>query len=142
MSNSFTRLHVHLVWTTWDRQRLLDPKSARRVYGRLTSICSTLGCAAIAIGGMEDHVHLLVSLHPSISVAELVRSLKVGTTAFARGILRCPEFAWQVGYGAFTLRPDEREVVARYIAQQEVHHTTLTLIDEFERVPCHTAKAV
>src|SRR5687767_10288358 len=104
MSASYTRLYVHCVWATAHRRPVLDEHRARRVHGLLGRICRDHDCAPVAVSGVADHVHLLVGLHPSVAVADLVRLLKVGTSQFVAGTLRVPDFAWQNGYGAFSLR--------------------------------------
>ncbi|MBI5515554.1 MAG: IS200/IS605 family transposase [Deltaproteobacteria bacterium] len=124
---------MHLVWATWDRRPILDDARARRVHGLLDRLCIECGCVPFAIGGVEDHVHVLVGLRPSLAVSDLVRSLKVGTSQFIAHRLRVPAFAWQKGYGAFSLREAEREVVHQYVLRQREHHTQNNLIDDWER---------
>ncbi len=86
-------------------------------------------------------MHLLVSLHPSIAVSQLVKELKVSTTPFARAQLKIHDFAWQDGYGAFTLRDTECDIVRRYILDQEAHHATGSLVDPWETSTCNPADA-
>jgi REP element-mobilizing transposase RayT len=132
MSTSYTRLFVHLVWSTWQRQPWLDSAIRRRVHGHMAAICRSHDSPALAVGGVSDHVHVLVSLHPTVAVADIVKALKVGTTPFVKTRLKVPAFAWQDGYGAFTLHDVEVDNVRRYILQQELHHTSNSVVDDWE----------
>lgn len=141
MSTSYTRLFVHLVWSTWQRKPWLDPVRRRRVHGQMAAICRTHDSPALAVGGVSDHVHVLVSLHPTHAVAGIVKALKVGTTPFVKTRLKVPVFAWQDGYGAFTLRDAEVDLVRRYILQQELHHASNSVVDDWETSFCNPATA-
>ncbi|MFO0648217.1 MAG: IS200/IS605 family transposase [Polyangiales bacterium] len=133
MSASFTRLVVHCVWSTSNRRPILDERRSARVYGLLARLCADHRCAPLAIGGTADHVHVLVGLHPSLAVADLVRRLKVGTSQFVSHHLGVPDFAWQNGYGAFSLRAEDTERLRGYVLGQAQHHANHTAVDEWER---------
>jgi putative transposase len=133
MTTSYTRLYVHLIWGTFDRAPVLDARRARRVHGLLDRICLARGCQAYAVGGIEDHVHALVALHPSVAVADLVRALKVGTSQFVAHRLNVPGFSWQEGYGAYSIRDEDCETVREYIRNQPLHHAQQSLISALER---------
>ncbi len=133
MTTSYTRLYVHLVWGTFERAPALDAPRARRVHGLLDRICLARDCQAYAVGGVEDHVHVLVALHQSVAVADLVRALKVGTSQFVARRLNVPGFSWQEGYGAYSIRDEDCETVRRYVREQPLHHARQTLIDVLER---------
>lgn len=124
---------MHLVWTTKDRRRVLDPSRARRVHGLLDRLCRDRDCLALAVGGVEDHVHVLVGLRPALAVSDLVRELKVVTSPFIARRLGVDGFAWQAGYGVFSLREGDLEVVAHYIRNQPLHHATGSEVAEWER---------
>jgi len=134
MTTSYTRLYVHLIWGTFDRASVLDARRARRVHGLLDRICLARGCQAYAVGGVEDHVHVLVALHATVAVSDLVRALKVGTSQFIADRLNLPNFSWQEGYGAYSIRDEDCEMVRRYIREQPLHHARQTLIDALERI--------
>ena len=132
MSASYTRLFVHLVWSTKLREPFITPAIASRLNGFLSSRCVALKCVALAAGGMEDHVHALVGLHPSVAVAKLVRELKASSAGFVHRAFGQPQFEWQTGYGAFTLRETEVELVRRYILDQRRHHTEGSTVLDWE----------
>jgi putative transposase len=80
-------------------------------------------CSVIAIGGMADHVHVLARLHPSVSLARLAGVLKATSTgAVRRSLMPGSAFAWQSGYGAFSVSPRHVGAVERYVSQQKLHH--------------------
>ena len=141
VSSVYSQLFVHLVWATWDRRPAFDDRKMRRLCGRFASLCAEDTCVLLASGGVSDHVHLLVSLHQDLAVSTLVQHLKVSTSQFVRHTLSVPEFAWQQGYGAFSLRETECDVVRRYICNQARHHAEGTTLPDWERCSCDPAKA-
>jgi REP element-mobilizing transposase RayT len=98
----------------------------------LGGISKTLDCPPLIVGGVEDHVHILAGLGRSKSQAEWIKELKRASSAWIKR--REPslrEFAWQIGYGAFSVDPTSSERVRRYIERQEEHHRTVTFQEEF-----------
>lgn len=73
MREPFTKLYLHAVWSTWDRLPLITPPTEPRLYGSIIAKCRELGCLPIRIGGMSDHVHLLVRLHSTTAIATLLK---------------------------------------------------------------------
>ncbi len=122
------------VWATKLREPWIDPSVAARLHGMIASRCQHVNCVAIAVGGVEDHVHVLVGLHPTVAVADVARDLKATSSTFMRRECNRPEFEWQEGYGAFTLRDTELDVVRLYIRKQPEHHAAGDVVDEWERV--------
>lgn len=106
----------------------------KSLYAAMAKRCNKLNCHLIAIGGMDDHVHLLVQLHPTVAIAELVKDVKGAsshllTHEFDPG----GKFRWQGAYGALSIREKEFEIVKNYILTQAAHHTHNTLILDFEQ---------
>ena len=131
---AYTELFVHLVWVTAGRVPWIVPSVEQALYAAMIAKCRTLGCPPIAAGGVEDHVHILVSFAPAVSVAKLVKEVKgasshLMTHELARGM----PFRWQEGYGAFSLRRDDVPIVRRYIAHQKEHHRTNTQNPSWEQ---------
>jgi putative transposase len=133
MRAPYTKLYLHLVWSTWDRLPLITTEFEARLYSAILAKCKELRCEPVAVGGIEDHLHLLTRLSPSISISELVRELK-GSTSRLMSISLSPGsfFKWQGGYGAFTLRPSEIPVVRAYIQNQREHHQKRTFFEDWE----------
>jgi putative transposase len=131
----YANLLVHLVWATWDRLPLITPDIQPRIYRCIQTEAFELGCEVGAIGGIEDHVHVLVQCSPAASVSNLVKQIK-GTSSriIQREILGRGEFfKWQGSYGAFSIAPNQIEPVRRYIRRQEEHHRTGRLNATLER---------
>ena len=132
MSNAYTSLFVHLNWATFLRQPWLNTQHERRVHGHLASICRAHESAPLAVGSTDDHVHILVALHPSIAVADLVRALKSSSSSMIVRELRVPEFRWQSGYGAFTIRQEDCDAVVRYVLRQRLVHAEDAVVTSWE----------
>jgi len=82
---------------------------------------------------MEDHLHILTSLHPTVALSDLVKDLKVSSSQFIKENQVFPQFnGWQTGYGAFTYSYDAKEHLIEYIKNQEEHHKTMTFLDEYQ----------
>ena len=136
MPSSHAKLYIHLVWSTWDRLSLITPTVEAELFRVLAQKCRELGCLPIAIGGAADHVHVLVSLHPAIAVATLVKEMKGASShAVAHSISPGEFFRWQTNYGAFSVSPDIASTVGRYIARQKEHHATGDVRAEWETSP-------
>ena len=134
MSQTFTSLYVHLVWSVAGRQPLLTPDVARLVYRQLVSKCADLRSSAIAVGGVEDHVHVLVRLATTVSVATLAHDLKGSSSHFFNHILMPgSQFRWQGGYGAFSVSVRGVEAVTAYVRDQHRHHAEGSIAQALER---------
>ena len=129
MPQSYTDLVVHLVFSTKDRQEQIIDALQDPLYAYIGGICRNLDCDLIAIGGMPDHVHLLVLRHPTVAEAELARVVKANSSKWLHG-QHAADFRWQRGYGAFTVSRSNVEKVKRYILNQAVHHKRLTFKEE------------
>ena len=133
MSSTYARLYVHLVWATKGREPWITLDVAPRLHGMIAGRCVALGCVAVAIGGVEEHVHALVGLKTDVDVARLTRELKAGSSAFMHGEIGVDRFGWQEGYGAFTLRDTQLDTARRYVRDQPRHHADGTTLDDWER---------
>jgi putative transposase len=137
MSQSLTQIYVHLVFSTKLRAPYLADHSFRcRMFEYVGGTCGQLECPVIKVGGAEDHIHILCRLGKVVAVADLVRDIKRASSRWAKetdgGV---PAFAWQAGYGAFSLSPSHVGGVIEYIARQwEHHHPGESYEDEFRRL--------
>ncbi len=108
---------VHFVWATWDRQPLITPDIERDLWRYIGAVCADDKCEILAIGGMLDHVHLLVLLSNTVTLADLMKHVKGGSSAFVSDELRPGEwFKWQGSYGAFSVSRPQIDKVVQYIA--------------------------
>ena len=123
MGQNVVRVALHFVWATRDRLPLVEPEMERRLYRYVTQVCEDDKCPVLAIGGMPDHVHLLVNYAATISMSDLMRHVKGGSSRFVSDIL-CPGqwFQWQASYGVFCVEPNNQTNLIAYIANQKHHH--------------------
>jgi REP element-mobilizing transposase RayT len=132
MPSSYVNLLYHVVFTTKHRMPRLTAELQTVLYPYMGGIVSGFRGVLLEAGGMEDHVHLLLSLRPAPSVAEVVKNVKGGSSRWLNQRPGAGEpFAWQEGYGAFTVSPSQLETVRRYIQRQEEHHRTMSFEDEW-----------
>ncbi len=129
MSHSYTLNHLHIVFSTKERQRLIEKQMQPRLWSYMAGIGRNHGFLVIANGGMEDHVHLLIQLPPVLTLSKAVTLVKANSSKWVseHGI----RFAWQEGYGAFAVSASSIAAVVRYINDQERHHRKMTFEDEF-----------
>jgi REP element-mobilizing transposase RayT len=130
MAHTFTVL-VHVIFSTKDRVPAITPDIAPRLYPYMGGIVRSLDCIAISINGVADHVHLLIAQHQSISLADLMRTLKTNSSKWVHETWPNVSFAWQIGYGAFSVSKSNEDAVKQYIAAQEEHHQKMTFQEEF-----------
>jgi REP element-mobilizing transposase RayT len=131
MPSTHLSLHYHLVFSTKERRPLIVPAWRERLHAYLGGILNDLGAIPQAIGGVADHVHLLAGLKATHCLADVMRDLKRGSSEWVHDTIREREFAWQEGYGAFTVSANVRAEVRAYIARQEEHHRTRTFREEY-----------
>ena len=121
MRHPKARLYVHLVWATWDRAPLITPEVRERIYPVMQHQASSLGVEIIAIGGIEDHVHVLARFPPTVSISDLVGRMKGASSHMVTHVMGQP-FKWQGAYGAFTLAQSGPQRARAYVLNQEAHH--------------------
>ena len=127
MRSTYSCMYIHLVWATADRRPTIDVDIEPRLHANLAAIAHRNLCTAVAVGGTHDHVHLLLGIVPRVAVSELVRELNACSSGFVHDHLGRHSFAWQGGYGVFTLGPRSVTTVTRYVRNQRAHHTLGTL---------------
>ena len=132
MGQSFASLHYHLVFSTKHREPLIDDVLQPRLYEYMGGILRNHNGVLLAAGGIADHVHLLVGLHREMAVAEAVKLVKALSSKWIHETFPDRQtFAWQTGYGAFTVSYSNMDQVKRYIANQKQHHRQRTFQEEF-----------
>lgn len=130
MPHTFTNLLTHVVFSTKDRASLIEVELRPQLHAYLGGIIRELQGTAHAINGTTDHVHLLVSLPPALALSDAMRVLKTNSSRWVNEEKR-RAFAWQVGYGAFSVSQSNARAVAEYIARQEEHHRRISFREEF-----------
>jgi putative transposase len=126
-------LHYHLIWSTFDRQPMITVEREKVLYGVLHGKSAELNLKLHAIGNAADHVHIVVSIPPTLSVADCMRHLK-GASAFSVNHMAGSDgqFKWQPGYGALTISDQSLETVKAYVARQKEHHRDRTTQASYE----------
>jgi REP element-mobilizing transposase RayT len=122
MASTYLSLHYHIVFGTKNRAPIIGADWLPRFHEYLGGTLRGLGGFPEGIGGVQDHVHLLVSLKATHTLSDVVRELKKASSLWVRETLVERQFAWQEGYATFTVSASALEPVRRYIAHQEQHH--------------------
>ena len=130
MPSTFLALHYHIVFSTKDRVPVIDISWRERLHEYLGGTVGGLGGFVQGVGGVADHVHLLVGLKATHCLADFMRELKKASSVWVHEEIKLREFAWQEGYGAFTVSPTARPQVQKYIAHQAEHHRVRTFREE------------
>jgi putative transposase len=126
-------LYVHLVWATWDRLPSITPEIERQLHRNIDREASRHGCAILALNGTADHLHLLVTIPATITIAELVKQVKGVSSQFINEELNpVAQFKWQGSYGALTVSRWDVGPIAAYIKRQKEHHSTDDLRHDLE----------
>ena len=130
MSHTYVSCLLHCVWSTKNRQPLLTPQIATRLYPYMGGIAKENGFHILASGGVADHVHSIFSLPSTLAIAKAVQLVKGGASKWIHEEFGV-EFEWQEGYGAFTVSASQRESVREYIGQQDEHHRKRSFQEEY-----------
>jgi putative transposase len=128
---SYTNFLYHIVFGTKGRLPLIKNDLKPRLYEYLGGTIRGLGGIAFEINGIEDHVHLLVKIPPTIKFSDFLRELKANSSKWVNENTN-EKFAWQRRYGAFTVSESQFEIVRNYIRKQEEHHKKFDYKQEFE----------
>jgi putative transposase len=132
MANTFTCLKYHVVFSTKHREPWLRVDVQERVWTYLGGVARQNGFNPLLIGGVDDHIHMLLGLPPTVAVSEALKRVKGGSSGWIKqNIQGCGSFSWQDGYGAFTLSKSQESEVKDYIRKQREHHRVKTFQEEY-----------
>ena len=131
MAATFLSLHYHVVFSTKERRPFIRPEWRSRFHDYLGGTVSGLGGISQQVGGVADHIHLLIGLKATHCLADFMRDLKKASSLWARANFDL-EFAWQDGYAAFTVSSSARERVREYIQKQDEHHAQRDFASELK----------
>jgi REP element-mobilizing transposase RayT len=131
MASTHTSLHYHLIFSTKARAPAIEPNLRARIHSYLGGVIRGIEGVALDIGGTADHVHLLVGLKPTHTLADVLRILKGDSSKWIHEELGQRDFAWQEGYGAFTVSKSDVDAVRRYVRDQEEHHRKRSFQEEY-----------
>ncbi|MGG6264443.1 IS200/IS605 family transposase [Leptolyngbya sp. AN03gr2] len=128
------KLHYHLVWATKNRQPLITPTREPELYQYLQQKTNALNCICHAVGGMADHIHLIVSIPPTLAISDYVCRVKGGSSHYVNHSLPSEPlaFAWQLEYGVFSMGESQSPTAIAYVQNQKRHHENGSLIRALE----------
>ena len=135
MPQSLSNVLLHIVFSTKNRQPWIDAEIEQELFSYLATICNELGCPAHKIGGADDHVHIACSLSRTVEISKLLATIKANSSRWIKSKgPRLEHFAWQNGYGAFSVGQSQLEPLRMYIAGQREHHRRESFQDEFRKL--------
>ncbi len=134
MSSTHLSLHYHVVFGTKGREPSIALSWRPRLHAFLGGVIREMDAVPETVGGMADHVHVLMGLKSTHRLSDVVRDLKRSSSEWVHVNVPYPAFAWQEGYGAFTVSASNREEVIKYVAEQEEHHRKRTFREEYMRM--------
>jgi REP element-mobilizing transposase RayT len=127
--SAFLHVRLHLVWSTRNREPRIHRAWRDELYGYIHGICENLRAPLIKAGGVEDHAHLYVSMPATLSIADLIRTIKANSSRWVHD-RHDPAFAWQTKYAAFSVSRSAEAALLEYIGNQEEHHLHKTFVEE------------
>ena len=128
-----TQLIYHLVFSTKHREKTILTDQKKRMFGFIHHLLTNNNCHLYRINGVEDHIHILTHIHPTITIASLIKDIKLASDEFIQKESIFPKFkGWQDGYGAFSESIKAKERLIAYVKNQEAHHQKLSFIDEYK----------
>lgn len=129
--STYTQILYQIVFSTFNHEKTLDTIKREELYKYISGILKNKKCHLYRIGGVSDHLHIITHLHPSISLALLIKDVKLATTDYIKNKTLFPNFSgWQKGYGAFTYSLKEKDILIEYVNNQETHHDKRTFKQE------------
>jgi putative transposase len=135
MAQSLSKVILHIVFSTKDREPWLDSPIRARMHAYLATICRDLGAEAFRVGGTVDHVHIVGTLPRTLSQAQMIEGIKKPSSKWIKGLeVRYRGFFWQRGYGAFSVSISQLEAVLEYVQRQNEHHRIHTFQEEYREL--------
>jgi putative transposase len=132
MANTYTSLHYHLLFSTKNRKRWITPEIAERLWAYLGGIARQNDMTALRVGGIEDHVHLVLGLPPTVAPSKAAQLIKGASSNWIHdNFPALSAFRWQDGYGAFTVSKSNLPEILRYVEGQREHHREKTFQEEY-----------
>ncbi|HEY6503705.1 MAG TPA: IS200/IS605 family transposase, partial [Chitinophagaceae bacterium] len=130
--STYTQILYQIVFGTKHRERTMIKRDRPELFRFISGLLKKKNCHLYRINGVEDHLHIIIHLHPSVSLASLVKDIKLASTAHIKEQNLFPDFGgWQDGYGAFTYSTEARSNLIEYVMRQEEHHRIKTFEDEY-----------
>ena len=135
MPQSLSRVFVHIIFSTKDREPWLGSDIPPRMHAYLATICRDLGAELVRVGGVADHVHIVTTLPRTVSQAQLIEEIKKASSKWIKTLdARYRGLFWQRGYGAFSVSQSQLDTVVQYVEAQQEHHRTRTFQEEYREL--------
>lgn len=131
MAQAFAKIYLHVIFSTKGRARYILLKFEKELYSYLVSLCRKEGAFVHQIGGIEDHVHILLEPARTVAIMKQLQSIKANSSRWMKTCPGCSDFSWQGGDGIFSVSPSNLDKVKRYIANQKQHHKNCSFKEEF-----------
>ncbi len=128
--STYLDLTCHVIFSTNHRQPWIDERWLPDLHAYIGGTIRGLGATPLAIGGVDDHVHLLMGLRGTHAVSDVVREVKKASTAWVKSSIHLPRFSWQEGYAAFSVSAINKNSVVAYIGNQKEHHRSVSSLEE------------
>jgi REP element-mobilizing transposase RayT len=132
MPQSLSKVIIHIIFSTRDRDPWLDRDVRPRMHAYVATICRDLNAESFRVGGVADHLHLVTTLPRTLSQATMIETMKKTSSKWIKALdPKYRGFYWQRGYGAFSVSPSQLQAVLEYVESQEVHHRTRSFQEEY-----------
>jgi REP element-mobilizing transposase RayT len=133
MANTYHQVYIQAVFAVKYREAVIDKKWKPLLMGVLGNLINETGCKTIIVNGIEDHVHCFFGLKPTVTISELMKTIKAKSSKYINDHhLTKVRFEWQVGYGVFSYSHSQIDNVYHYIANQEEHHKKQKFLEEYK----------
>ena len=133
--STYRQIFYQIVFGTKHRKPTIANTHEEELYKYISGIIKNKNCKLYRINGVEDHIHIMSDLHPSICLSDYVKEIKVASSLWMKEGSKFPEFeGWQDGYGAFTYSIRERDMIINYIKNQKEHHRSENFYDEYRHL--------
>lgn len=133
--STYTQILYHVVFATKDRRPVLSDSRREDLFRYVSGVIKNNDCQPVWIDGVRDHIHVLLSLHPTVALAGLVKDIKVASSVWIKQKRVFPNFeAWQEGYGGFTYSVRDQPELIQYLKSQQEHHRRVTFEEEYRKL--------
>jgi putative transposase len=133
--STYRQILYQIVFSTKNRQNVLSKDGHGELFKYIGGIIRNNKCKHYIINGVEDHVHILIDIHPTVALSNIVKDIKTGSSSFIKSKNLFPGFiGWQEGYGAFSYHIKSLDTLVKYISDQEEHHKRKSYLDELKNL--------
>ena len=129
---TYTQILYQIVFSTKNAENTMDLSKAENLYRYIWGVLKNKNCILYRVNGTENHIHIVTHIHPSVSISDLVKDIKVSSSKWVKEQNLFPYFkSWQEGYGAFTYHINQKEMLVNYVKNQKEHHHKKTFKEEY-----------